>query len=142
MFCIFTDMSKIEILPEGNFDKHYPLICHEVQLLRLGSEKVDFEAAHLLSDVNSASGYYRKSKFVGNKVVTEAEVHHHNKPQSVNHKQNSSSYHESTCKKLEEIELDTKMSNQDDNVIVINESKVRSISMKMCCLSPSNIRRL
>ena len=84
---------------------------------------MDLEAAHLLSDINSASGCYRKSKFVGNKVVTEAEVYHQNEPQSVNHKQNSSPYHESAC---EEIELDTKMSNQDDNVIVINESEVCS----------------
>ena len=78
----------------------------------------------MLSDINSADGYYRKSKFVGNKVVIEAEVYHQNEPQSINHKQNSDSHNENACKKLEEIELDTKMSNQDDTVIVINESKV------------------
>lgn len=120
-------MSEIEILPEGSFDTYYSLICHKIQLLRLGSERVDCEASCLLSDINSASDYCRKSKFVGNRVVIQAEVYHQNKSLSVKHKQNyhPNSNHERVNKKCEEIELCyAKMPNQDDNVIVIRESKV------------------
>jgi len=131
LFKIFIDASKIEVLPDGDFDKYYPLICHNIQLLRLGSERTDFEASHLLSGIDSAGGYCRKSKFAGNKVVIEAEVYY----QNVDHKHKSYSNLESTSKKPEEIELNAKMTNQDDNDdIVINESKVCVIMLCNCIL--------
>lgn len=122
-------MSRFEVLPDDSFDTYYPLICHKIQLLRLGSERVDCEASSLLSDINSTSDHCRKSKFVGNKVVTEAEVYHHNKSLSIiNHTQtcyHSNSNHERIHKKCEEVELHyVKMPNQDENVVAINESKV------------------
>jgi len=126
------DASKIEILPEGDFDIYYPLICHKIQLLRLGSERVDYEAPRLFSDINfSVSDHSKKSKFTGNRVVIEVEVHNQNESQTVNHKQNFNSSHEKAYKKFEEIELlhYTKKPNQDDQVMVINESKVCA-----CCI--------
>lgn len=93
--------------------------------------KVDSEASSLLSETSSAKDYSRMSKSAGNKVVVEAEVHHRNELPSVNHKQNlyrCNSNH-GMAKKLEGIELDyAKIPNQDDSMIVIDESKVC-----MCC---------
>ena len=124
-------MPEIEILPEGNFDAYFPSIFHKIQLIRLGSERVDCEAASLLTDINSTSGYCRKSKCVGSRVVIEAEVYHQNKPQSTNQKHNcyhSHSNNEKVQKKHEEIELHyTKLPNQNDNVTIISESKVCAV---------------
>ena len=84
----------------------------------------------MLSGIDSASDYSRKSKFAGNKVVIEAEVYH----QNVNHKHKSYSNLDGTCKKPEEIELNVKMPNQDDYVVVINESKVCMFHNVMQCV--------
>ena len=124
----FLGMPEIEILPEGNFDAYRPSICHKIQLLRLGSERVDCEASALLTDIDSASDHCRNSKCVGNRVVIEAEVYHHNKQLSTDHKQNCYHLHsnsERVHKKHEEIELHcTKMPAQNNDVIAISESKV------------------
>ena len=84
----------------------------------------------MLSGIDSAGGYSRKSKVAGNKVVIEAEVYH----QNVNHKHKSYSNLDGTCKKPEEIELNAKMPNQDDYVVVINESKVCMFHNVMQCV--------
>lgn len=130
-FLSYVGMPEVEILSEGDFDAYFPSIFHKIQLLRLGSERVDCEAASLLTDINSASSYCRKSKCIGNRVVIEAEVYHQNKLQSTNQKRNcyhSRSNNEKVHKKHEEIELQyTKSPNQNDNAIIISESKVCAV---------------
>lgn len=134
-FTFHTDMSKIEVLPQGNFDIYCPLICHKIQLLRLGSNRVDCEAPYLLSDVNSStSDHKRKYKFAGNRVCIEAEVHQQKKSPSINCKQScchSNSNGHKAYKKADEIELShyTKQPSLDGNVVVINESKVCTVML-------------